>query len=253
VLRKLSLGEILDVSFGLYRTLFLPLLIVTLVTRAVPLALSVYLEMAGGIFANLPLYFVSAVVSAVLGAIAAGASTFIIADSYLGRQLSAGDAFKRATPFIGRLVLLAIMSAFLFFLGCLFLFIPGLIIGTGIALGTPALVLENLPAAGDGLSRSWGLTRGYRWKLFGALLVVILLLSIPFIALGGFAVASLPNAQNPAGGSTLGFLGFTAVAAVLQTLIYPLFYAVLVVSYYDLRIRKEAFDLELLAAGLAQA
>jgi len=43
------------------------------------------------------------------------------------------------------------------------------------------------------------------------------------------------------------------VAALLSSLIWPLFYCVLTVAYYDLRVRKEAFDLEVLAAGLAQA
>jgi uncharacterized membrane protein len=251
MLRKLSLGEILDVSFGLYRTLFLPLLVVTLVTRALPLALSVYIQSAGGLFANVPLYLASAIMSAVLGAIAAGASTFIISENYMGHQLSAGEAFGRAAPFVGRLVLLAILTAFIFFLGCMFFLVPGIMIGTGVALGTPALVLENLPGATDAMSRSWSLTRGYRWKVFGALAVVILLLSIPFIAVGSFAAASLPT--SPSAGDMVGFFGATAIAAVLQTLIYPLFYAVLVVAYYDLRVRKEAFDLELLSAGLAKA
>jgi hypothetical protein len=253
MLRKLSLGEILDVSFGLYRTLFLPLLVVTLVTRAVPLALSVYIQSAGGLFSNMPLYLASAIVSAVLGAIAAGASTFIISENYMGQQLSARQAFERAAPFVGRLVLLAILTAFIFFLGCMFFLVPGIMIGTGVALGTPALVLENLPGAADAMSRSWSLTRGYRWKVFGALAVVILLLSIPFIAVGSFAAASLPTTQNPSAGDMVGFFGATAIAAILQTLIYPLFYAVLVVAYYDLRVRKEAFDLELLSAGLAKA
>ena len=48
-LRPLSLGEILDVSFGVYRELFAPLLIVTAVTRAIPLCLSIYLQGLGGV------------------------------------------------------------------------------------------------------------------------------------------------------------------------------------------------------------
>ena len=44
-----------------------------------------------------------------------------------------------------------------------------------------------------------------------------------------------------------------AAASLLQVLIYPLLYCVLTVAYYDLRVRKEAFDLEVLASGLATA
>jgi hypothetical protein len=32
--------------------------------------------------------------------------------------------------------------------------------------------------------------------------------------------------------------------------VQPLFYCVLTVAYYDLRVRKEAYDLELRAAGM---
>ena len=44
-----------------------------------------------------------------------------------------------------------------------------------------------------------------------------------------------------------------ALAGVVQMLIYPLFYCVLTVAYYDLRVRKEGFDLEVLASTLQPA
>ena len=253
VLRPLSLGELLDVSFGLYRTLFLPLLIVTVATRAVPLVLSVYVESAGGILASPILYLLSLFLNAVLGAIAAAASTFIISESYLGRRLSAADAFRRSMPFVGRLIMLAIVLSFVVGLGVLLFIIPGVILFAGLAVATPALVLENLPGAIDAMGRSWALTRNHRLKLFAALLVVGLLLYLPFLALGGFAAASLASGTHPGTGALGWFLGLTALAAILSTLIFPLFYAVLTVAYYDLRVRKEAFDLEVLAAGLSHA
>ena len=48
-------------------------------------------------------------------------------------------------------------------------------------------------------------------------------------------------------------LGWLVAASLIQLLIYPLFYCVLTVAYYDLRVRKEAFDLEVLASGLSPA
>ena len=44
-----------------------------------------------------------------------------------------------------------------------------------------------------------------------------------------------------------------AIGGVVQIFIYPLFYCVLTVAYYDLRVRKEGFDLELLASTLRTA
>lgn len=247
VLRPLSLGEILDVSFGLYRNLFLPLVVVALVTRAVPLAVSVYIQSAGGLLTNVPLYFGSLILDVVLAAIAAAASTFIVSESYMGRRLTAGEAFRRATPFVGRLITLGILTGFVIMLGFLLLIIPGIILACGLALATPALVIESLGSATTAMGRSWALTRDFRGKIFAALFVVGVLMYLPFFALGGIAAMSL------GAGATSGFLGVTGLAALLSSLIWPLFYCVLTVAYYDLRVRKEAFDLEVLAAGLAQA
>ena len=254
-LRPLSLGEVLDVSFGLYRSLFLPLLLVTLLTRALPLLVSVYIEAAGGALANLPLYVLTLLANVILGAIAAAASTFIIAENYLGRRLSAAEAFRRALPYTGRLIMLALLSSFIMVIGFLLLIVPGVILAVGLVLATPAMVLEGIPAATDALGRSWALTRGYRGKLFGGLCVIGLLLYLPFLALGGYAAVIPPTTPETAA-TTVGsptFLVAMALSALLQTLIFPLFYCLLTVAYYDLRVRKEAFDLEVLASSLAPA
>ncbi|MBK6778071.1 MAG: hypothetical protein IPG75_00585 [Gemmatimonadetes bacterium] len=252
VLRPLTLGEILDVAFGLYRSLFLPLLVVTLVTSALPVVLSVYIESAGGALLNLPMYFLNLLLNAVLGAIASAAATFVVSDSYMGRAISARDAFARATPFIGRLIVLGVLMSLVIGIGLVCVIIPGVILFTGLALSTPALVIEGLPSANAAMGRSWALTRGFRGKLFWVLVTVLVLILLPTIALGGFAAASgdatlLEPTVSPA---TLGWL---VAASLIQLLIYPLFYCVLTVAYYDLRVRKEAFDLEVLASGLSPA
>lgn len=252
VLRPLSLGEILDVAFGLYRNLFLALLLVTLVTGAVPMALSVYIEAAGGILAQPSLYFLNLLLNAVLGAIAAAASTFIVSESYMGGRLTAGEAFSRAAPFAGRLIMLGIMTSFVVVLGFFLLIIPGLILLSGLALATPAMVIESLPSSTGAMGRSWSLTRDHRGKILSAIFVVGLLMYLPFLALGGIVAASVGEG-GPEQGNTAVFLAMTAGAALLSSLVWPLFYCVLTVAYYDLRVRKEAFDLEVLASGLARA
>ena len=64
----------------------------------------------------------------------------------------------------------------------------------------------------------------------------------------------LPQASGerfgPASVSTVAAI---AIGGVVQMFIYPLFYCVLTVTYYDLRVRKEGFDLELLASTLQTA
>lgn len=252
VLRPLTLGEILDVAFGLYRSLFVPLLVVTLATSALPLALSVYIEASGGALLNLPLYFGNLLLNVVLGAIASAAATFVVSENYMGRSLSAGGAFARATPYIGRLVMLGLLMGLVVGLGFLLLIIPGIILFTGLALSTPAMVIEGLDAPTTAMGRSWALTRGHRAKIFGALFTVLILILLPMIALGGFAAAAGDAALLSPQASVMALV-WLAAASLVQMMIYPLFYCVLTVAYYDLRVRKEAFDLEVLAAGLAHA
>ena len=91
------------------------------------------------------------------------------------------------------------------------------------------------------------LTKGFRGKIFGALFIAGLLLFIPTLALSGLAANALLN-----GGSMVYVVALATVPALLQVLIYPFFYAIFTVLYYDLRVRKEGFDLEMLASALHQ-
>jgi hypothetical protein len=252
VLRPLSMGEILDVSFGMYRALFTQLLTVTIVTQALPLVLSVYVQSSGGMLAHPLLYFGALLLNIVLSALASAASTFIISENYMGRRITAGEAFNRAMPYLGRLVALALMTSFLVGFGMILFLIPGCILLAGLILASPALVIEGIPNATDAMGRAWALSRGHRWKIFGCLVVTFILVFLPVVALSGFAVASADPESVRSGVSPFSVL-WLSVASALQVLIYPMVYCVLTVAYYDLRVRKEAFDLEVLAAGLSRA
>jgi hypothetical protein len=78
-----------------------------------------------------------------------------------------------------------------------------------------------------------------------------LLLYIPIVALMALAAIVLPGAAP--GSVFTGQLVALALAGVVQLFLYPLFYCVLTVAYYDLRVRKEGFDLEVLAQTLQTA
>lgn len=69
-----------------------------------------------------------------------------------------------------------------------------------------------------------------------------MLLIIPTMIVGVVAgIASLLGASSQ--------LLIQAVVAVLQIFVYPFGYVAFTVLYYDVRVRKEGFDLELLAAA----
>ena len=114
----------------------------------------------------------------------------------------------------------------------------------GLAVSTPALVLERLEAT-QALRRSWALTRGSRLRVIGVLFVTALLISIPFVGVMGVAGAFSAGRTE----TTVSLL-MLSLSYVVSLVVTPLFYCVLTLLYYDLRVRKEAFDLEVLAAAM---
>jgi hypothetical protein len=261
VLRPLSAGEILDVSFTLYRRHFGALATVALVCTGVPLVLRLFLEAAGGFFAHLWLALVYMIVLVVLNLVATAATVFIVSESYLGRPIAAREALHRAAPYIGRVLACSLLMTLAVMLGFMLLFIPGIILLVGLVLAIPAVVLEPGITASAALSRSWELTRGSRWRMFGLGLTLLVLLYVPVLAISGLLAMVLPGGfglgvgVGSAGSAStmVGAVLALAVAGLVQIFIYPLFYCVLTVTYYDLRVRKEGFDLELLASQLQTA
>ena len=248
VLRPMSLGEVLDTAFGIYRQLFIPLLVVSILTQSIPLAIGLFVEAAGGITQQPGLWALSMGLSLVLGSVGTAASTFLIAETYLGSTLPVGEAFLRSTPYMGRLIGTSLLVSLMMGLGFLLLVVPGVIIACGLILTPAALVLEDIPGGTAAMGRSWALTKGQRGKIFGSLMVAVILLFIPGMAIGAFAVASASGDMTE---TTLKLMS-QLVVSVLQILVYPFFYALTTVLYYDMRVRKEGYDLEMLATSLQQ-
>ena len=77
---------------------------------------------------------------------------------------------------------------------------------------------------------------------------------MPVVAISGLAAVLLPDGPGIASSaSSVATVVAIAIGGIVQLFIYPLFYCVLTVTYYDLRVRKEGFDLELLASSLQTA
>src|SRR5215211_1501835 len=103
ILRPLSTGEVLDTSAALYRRKFAQLVTVALITQALPLLWSIYYTTglqspSAPQLSSLPLFAISTLVSIALSSLGTATSTFIVAESYLGRDIGTGEAFRRALP-----------------------------------------------------------------------------------------------------------------------------------------------------------
>lgn len=245
-LRPLSTGEVLDVSFGLYRSLFFPLVVVATVSRVIPTVLGIYVNVSGGIFEHWVLWVLQLPLSIILSALGVAATTFIVSGAYLGEEISAEAALHAAWGLIGRLILLSLMTSLVVGVGLVLLIVPGVILLGGLLLSTVALVLEQPLTATGAMGRSWELSRGFRGKALLTLLVTALLLSIPTLIIGVLAgIATLLGVSAQ--------VLVQALAGLLQIFVYPFMYVALTVLYYDLRVRKEGFDLELLATATQAA
>ena len=178
VLRPLSTGEVLDVSFGLYRALFIPLLTVALASRAIPAIMGIYLQAIGGFAAHWQLGTVQFFIGIFLSAIGAAATTYIVSGAYLGTDVTANDALRQALGLLGRLLLLSLMTSLIIGFGFLLVIVPGMILLSGLALSTVVLVLEAPISPNDAMNRSWQLTKGSRWKVLLTFFVAVLFLMV---------------------------------------------------------------------------
>jgi hypothetical protein len=252
-LRPLSVGEVIDASFQVYRRHFGALATIVLVCNSVPLLLQIFVEASGGGREHPVLTLAYYIIYLVLSSIATAATVFVVSESYLGRAITARDALHRATPFVGRVIMTSILFGLLVVIGFILLVIPGVIAVCGLVLATPALVIEGLPSATAALGRSWNLTRGHRVKIFGLLFLLGLIMVLPWLAVTGLvSVVGALAAAGGAGRALFLVLGI-AIGGLVQFFLSPLSHAALTIAYYDLRVRKEGFDLEVLASTFQAA
>lgn len=249
VLRPLAFGELLDQAFGLFRRNFMVLAVVSLVCSGLPALLMLMSNAQGGTGSASLLGVIGLLLSILGSAMASGASTFVVSEQYLGRELAAGDALARTWPKAWQIILTSMGVGIITMLGMILLIVPGVIAFTGLSLAVTIVAVEGL-ANDKARSRSWDLTKGHRWTVLGLLLIYFVILVIGFMAVA-FAGALFGGSEAlvaPGGGTPA--LIVNALSSLVTMLINPLLYCIIVVVYYDLRVRKEAFDLDLLASTL---
>ncbi len=183
-----------------------------------------------------------------------------ISAGYLGEELAAirsyGRAGPRLLPLIGATMLWGLIIYFPLVLmvpigiaaghgAALLVFalwgIWGLVFALWFLVYVPVVVLEKANGS-RALGRSRELMRGNVWKGFLLmLLVVILCFIINWVILYLVGLVPWPHSAIP-----------TFLDLLLPVLVLPISTAPLILLYYDLRIRKEAFDLQRLSEALVQ-
>jgi hypothetical protein len=134
---------------------------------------------------------------------------------------------RRFFPVIG----LALLTGFLVMIGFILLIVPGFIFYTMWFVGLPACVVERL-GPWSSMKRSAELTKGHRWKIFGLLILLMVV--------GGIVAGLIELALVPLAGAIVGIIGKLIVNAF-----WAAFSSVIVaVTYHDLRVAKEGIDIE---------
>ncbi len=239
-LRPMSVGEILDASLALLRRHVGVFFSVAIVCQAVPQALSLYVQFTGGPVAHLGLSVTAQVLGLVGYFLMTGAAIRIVSQAYLGHEPQFGEALEYAFQKIGRSLAAGFATGILIALGCLLFLIPGIVVACGLAVALQAAVLEPLPSGTDGIGRSWALTKGFKGKALLLYFVTTVLLIVVFVGIA--LVTALAALISPA------LVGPALVIWALGSLLIQSFLScVFTLFYYDLRVRKEAFDLDLLS------
>lgn len=292
-LRPLSFGETLDRAFTLYRHnfgLFLATSVIgTLLFMAAIVALgllaAVILPFMPGVAAAvggvLLVVGMGALYMVPWGALAQQAS-----QSYTGRQPSLGDGLRAggraALRMVGAAIVVAVsiavmgtiisIIAYLLNLVAAGIGIPSLSLVVGALTGVgmvaaltliaaiyfgvvPAVVVEGKGPM-EAISRSQELAEGALLRITGTMVVSLLITYLPILAVaaatGGFAALSARAGADPAG-MVMAVVLQQALTIAITVFTMPFLLSVIVVLYYDRRVRTEALDVQILTERLGLA
>lgn len=274
-LRPLGVGEILDVGIKIYLrnalTLFkivvfvvLPAQILVNLIEISALPGNVTLSGGstspfGGTFTQsgpvsrhdrdvLLIGFISAfVLQFVAGRFAQAGCFRAIADAYLGEEVGWRSSLGFALRRLPAIIWMTVLAGILVVLGLVLLIIPGVYLYVAFTVAVPVLLVEG---AGPwrALRRSRQLVRGRWLGTLGVSVVGSLLVSVVSLAISGLLVGVA--FANPSRNTVTGFVLNTLAATLGSMIATPAAAAFVTVLYIDLRVRKEGFDLLLLARGL---
>lgn len=253
-LRPLSTGELLDRTFSLYRSHFGLFMGIFAIPHLVVFAfqcLGVGLQSTGNQVANLFVNFVftigALILTVIVSAASQAATVVAVSDVHLDRPSSVKDSFVRIKGQILGVIGLSMLVGLGVGFGFIALIIPGVLLALMWSLAVPVKVLEDKSAT-DAMSRSSDLTKGDRGRIF-VIWLLFIILSFGIALLIQWPITLAAGASSRAALARAGGVWQVASLAagfVSQCLVGPLATIAFSLVYYDERVRKEAFDLQLM-------
>lgn len=249
-LRPRSSTELVDAAFQLYRREPLQFIAALALVYVPGVMISTLIGVAAGVrdaggtvvradagsVAAVVGYAIVPVFSLLAYAIAGGVVSLMANDVYFGRPADLGASFRVAGARFGTMLVALIVTGLLFFLGLVLFIIPGFYAFARFFAVKQVVMLEH-GGVGDALARSSSLTVGQKRHVLNTMGLVFLLNLA--ITIGAALVTGMIPSQ--------------VVQLLLNTcisvLVYPIVGITETLLYYDVRIRREGFDIEYLAAA----
>jgi hypothetical protein len=266
-LRPLSVGEIIDVAIKIWRrhlsTLARIVFVVVAPVQVLAALVTASVTSTDAVFNRVdetgnPSIDTHALAGWVAGMVTAqtlSALAFLIASAavlravsvaYLGGTPDWRDSLRAATSRLRSLIWLGFLIAVGLGLSAVALLIPFIWLGVSWSIAFPVLIAEGERGTGA-LRRSFRLVRGRWWPTFGALALGFM---FQFFVGLVFGIPLSLLAQRWDSGSVAAIAVRTVVSVTSSVITTPFMAAVLVLIYFDLRVRKEGFDLDLLSQGV---
>jgi len=253
-LRPLSTGELLDRTFSLYRSHFglfvgifaLPYLIV-LAFQLVGLVFQTPVPQLSNALITLAWSFGAGILSLVVSAASQAAAVVAVSNLHLDRPASIADSFSRVRGQILGVMVLSFIITMAAGVACFALLVPGILLFILWSLAVPTKVLEH-KSIFDSMSRSMELTQGSRGRIFViGLLILVLTVGVSWLLQWPILIAAGFSMKGGVKGISIGWQLASLVAAFIsRSLVGALATIALSLVYYDQRVRKEAFDLQLM-------
>lgn len=252
-MRPLGVGEILDLGIKIYRRRFgtlaravaVVVVPVAVVNALVSLSVAVDSEVDGG---DAAAFLGATVVSGLLGYVAtqlATAASFqIVSGDYLDHAPTWQESLRSARSRLRSLLWLSILYGLALALGFILCILPGIYLGVVFSVAVPVLLFEEVKGTAA-LGRSRRLLDGRFWPALGVLAVSIILAGTVSTAIQAVLVGIVSS-----GGDTVDAFAQAVASSISSILTTPFSAAVIAVLYFDAKVRKEGFDLELLAGSI---
>ncbi|HKD81525.1 MAG TPA: hypothetical protein VKH81_17665 [Candidatus Angelobacter sp.] len=246
-LRPLSLSQLLDETFNIYRRNFLLFLGISAIPNVALLLVQLGLT-ESGITAKVTVSaawlaaFIAWVASLFVDATVTAATTFAVSDIYMDVPTSMAASFSRVAGKAFKVVYVSFITSLIVAIGFFLCIAPGVYWGGKYGLAVPAAVLEPI-TGNQSLKRSGELTTDsvgrvilifFLTSIFAGIMTFALregLTLLPPVTSHGSPVFSQKNLHDAI--SALGSILFDPITAIALTL-----------AYYDQRVRREAFDIE---------